>query len=56
MGYSLCGTELDGDTLWFNLYISDGTVYIVSWKFPKSTNEDLKEELSTIAGTFTLTE
>lgn len=56
MGYSLCGQEPDGDTLWFNLYESNGTVYIVSWEFPKSTNEDLQKELSNIAGTFKLTE
>ena len=30
MGYPLCGTELDGDTLWFDLCESDGTVYIIS--------------------------
>ena len=56
MGYSLCGMEPDGDTLWFNLHESNGTVYIVSWEFPKTTNEDLKKELSSIAGTFALTE
>ena len=55
-GYSLCGQELDGDTLWFNLYESNGTIYIVSWEFPKNTKEDLKKELDNIAGTFTLTE
>ena len=56
MGYSLCGMEPDGDTLWFNLHVSDETVYIVSWEFPKNTNEDLQKELSNIAGTFTLAE
>ena len=56
MGYSLCGQELDGDTLWFNLHVSNGTVYIVSWEFPKNTSEDLQKELSNIAGTFTLAE
>ena len=56
MGYSLCGMEPDGDTLWFNLHVSDETVYIVSWEFPKNTNEDLQKELSIIAGTFTLAE
>ena len=56
MGESLCGQELDGDTLWFNIYISGETVYIVSWEFPKNTNEDLQKELSKIAGTFTLAE
>ena len=54
MGYSLCGIEPDGDTLWFNLYISGKTVYIVSWEFPKNTSEDLQKELSSIVGTFTL--
>ncbi len=54
MGYSLCGMEPDGDTLWFNLHISGETVYIVSWKYPKNTSEDLQKELSNIAGTFTL--
>ena len=56
MGQSLCGQELDGDTLWFNIHISGETVYIVSWEFPKNTNEDLQKELSKIAGTFTLAE
>ncbi len=56
MGYSLCGQELDGDTLWFNLHISGETVYIVSWEYPKNTSEDLQKELSNIAGTFTLAE
>jgi len=54
MGYSLCGIEPDGDTLWFNLHISDKTVYIVSWEYPKNTSEDLKKELSNIAQTFSL--
>ena len=56
LGLSLCGQELDGDTLWFNIHISDETVYIVSWEFPKNTSEDLQKELSNIAGTFTLAE
>ena len=54
MGYSLCGTELDGDTLWFNLHEANGIVYIVSWEYPKNTSEDLQKELSDIAATFTL--
>ena len=56
LGQSLCGQELDGDTLWFNIQISGETVYIVSWEFPKNTSEDLQKELSNIAGTFTLAE
>ena len=56
LGLSLCGQELDGDTLWFNIHISGETVYIVSWEFPKNTSEDLQKELSSIAGTFTLAE
>ena len=56
LGQSLCGQELDGDTLWFNIHISGETVYIVSWEFPKNTSEDLQKELSNIAGTFTLAE
>lgn len=56
MGYSLCGMELDGDTLWFNIHVSGETVYIVSWEFPKNTSEDLQKELSNIAGTFKTTE
>ena len=56
LGQSLCGQELDGDTLWFNIHISGETVYIVSWEFPKNTSEDLQKELSSIAGTFTLAE
>ena len=56
LGQSLCGQEHDGDTLWFNIHISGETVYIVSWEFPKNTNEDLQKELSNIAGTFTLAE
>ncbi len=54
MGYSLCGQELDGDTLWFNIHVSGETVYIVSWEFPKNTNENLQKELSDIAGTFAI--
>ena len=56
LGYPLCGTELDGDALWFDLCESDETVYIISWEFPKNTSEDLQKELSNIAGTFTLAE
>ena len=55
-GYSLCGQEPDGDTLWFNIHISEKTVYIVSWEFPENTSKDLQKELSSIAGTFTLSE
>lgn len=51
-GYSICGTEPDGDILWFNLYQADGNVYIVSWEYPKNTNEELKKELSEIVKTF----
>lgn len=54
LGYSLCGTEPDGDTLWFQLYESDRTVYIISWEYPKHTNQALQEELSAIAQTFQL--
>ncbi|MBR3996081.1 MAG: hypothetical protein IKI97_12475 [Clostridia bacterium] len=56
LGYSLCGQELDGDTLWFNLHVSDKTVYIVSWEYPKNTKDDLKTELANIASTFQLAE
>ena len=56
LGQSLCGQELDGDTLWFNIHISGETVYIVSWEFPKNTSKDLQKELSNIAGTFALAE
>ena len=56
LGQSLCGQELDGDTLWFNIHISGETVYIVSWEFPKNTSEDLQKELASIAATFTLAE
>ena len=56
MGYSLCGTEPDGDILWFNLHVSGETVYIVSWEYPKNTKEDLKTELANIAGTFKFAE
>ena len=56
LGHSLCGQELDGDTLWFNLHISGETVYIVSWEFPKNTSEDLQKELSNIVGTFVIVE
>jgi len=52
MGYSLCGQEPDGDTLWFNVVVSGETVYIISWEFPKNTSEDLQKELSKISGTF----
>lgn len=56
MGYSLCGTEADGDTLWFNLHEYDETVYIVSWEYPKNTSEELKTELASIAQTFRISE
>ena len=56
LGVSLCGQELDGDTLWFNIHLSGETVYIVSWEYPKNTNEELQKELANIAGTFTLAE
>ncbi|MBE7010911.1 MAG: hypothetical protein E7418_05415 [Ruminococcaceae bacterium] len=55
-GYPLCGTELDGDTLWFHLHEANGAVYIVSWEYPKNTKEDLQKELSDIAQTFKLAE
>ncbi len=55
-GYPLCGTEFDGDALWFTLYESNGTVYIVSWEYPKNTGEELKTELANIAKTFKLAE
>lgn len=51
-GYSLCGTERDGDTLWFNLHETDTATYIVSWKYPENTSEKLKKELADIAQTF----
>ena len=51
-GYSICGQEIDGDTLWFNIHQKDNTVYIVSWEYPKNTNEELKKELSDIVKTF----
>lgn len=56
MGYSVCGTELDGDTLWFNLHQSGENVYIVSWEYPKNTDDQLKMELSAIVETFKLAE
>ncbi len=56
MGYSICGTELDGDTLWFQLHEGDAGVYIVSWEYPKNTSEDLKKELSQIVETFQIAE
>ncbi|MBR2916321.1 MAG: hypothetical protein IKC07_01800 [Clostridia bacterium] len=52
MGYSLCGMEMDGDTLWFNLYEANGNTYIVSWEYPKNADEKTKTELSAIAQTF----
>ena len=55
MGYSICGTELDGDTLWFRMHQSGTTVYIISWEYPKNTKDSLKKELSGIADTFKLT-
>ncbi len=56
LGYPICGTELDGDALCFNLHASDEAVYIISWEYPKNTSEDLKTELSNIVQTFTLLE
>ncbi|MBR5236422.1 MAG: hypothetical protein IKW06_03525 [Clostridia bacterium] len=52
MGVSVCGTELDGDALWFQLHETDAAVYIISWEYPKNTSEDLKKELSQIVKTF----
>lgn len=54
-GYSICGEEADGDTLWFNLQNSDDKVYIISWEYPKNTKDELKNELANIANTFKLT-
>lgn len=57
MGYSLCGQDLAGDTLWFHLHVSEEMVYIVSWKYPKNTSEALQKELANdIAGTFATAE
>lgn len=56
MGYPVCGTELDGDTIWFSLHQSGNSVYIVSWEYPKNTEDSLKKELSDIAETFKLSE
>ena len=56
MGYSLCGMELDGDALWFNLHEADGNVYIVSWEYPKNTSEEIKSELASIADSFEIKE
>ncbi len=53
-GESICGVEPDGDTLWFRMHEANGTTYIISWEYPKNTNEDLKKELSDIANTFEL--
>ena len=50
--YPLCGTERDGDSLWFDLHESGGNVYIVSWEYPKNTDESLQKELADIAETF----
>lgn len=55
-GYSLCGTKLNGDQLWFHLYESNGTVYIVSWEYPEKAKNSLKQELAEIAATFRLIE
>lgn len=52
LGYSLCGTEPDGDTLWFNTHVSGRNVYIVSWEYPAKAEEELKKELSDIAQSF----
>lgn len=54
MGYSLCGQDFDGDTLWFHLHVAGETVYIISWKYPKNTSEALQKELEDFAATFTL--
>lgn len=52
MGYSICGIEADGDSLWFNIHTSGEDVYIVSWEYSKNAGENIKEELSGIAQTF----
>ena len=56
MGYPLCGMELDGDTLWFDLHEANGNVYIVSWEYPKNTSEEIKSELASIADSFEIKE
>ncbi len=55
-GYPLCGTEFDGDSLWFHLYEANGNVYIISWEYPKYVDDSIKTELSDIASTFKLEE
>lgn len=54
-GSPICGTEPDGDTLWFTLYKSDTNVYVVSWEYPKYVDESIKKELSEISQSFTVT-
>lgn len=54
MGYPLCGMEIDGDTLWFDLHEANGNVYIVSWEYPKNTDEYIIAELAAIAESFVI--
>ena len=54
-GESHCGTEPDGDTLWFRMYQSGDTVYLLSWEYPKSASDDVISALHAIADTFQLT-
>lgn len=52
MGYPLCGMEIDGDTLWFDLHEADGNIYIVSWEYPKNADDHVKAELAAMAESF----
>lgn len=54
MGYPLCGSERDGDVLWFDLHEANGNVYIVSWEYPKNTDDYTKAELAAIAESFVI--
>ena len=51
-GNRILGIEPDGDSLWFSVYEKDGNTYIVSWEYPKNTNEAIRKELAEIAATF----
>jgi len=54
-GETHCGTERDGDTLWFRVYPSEGAVYILSWEYTKNTSDDTVAVLNAITKTFELT-
>ena len=53
-GGEICGTDYDGDVLWFNVFSSGKNVMIISLKYPENIGEEIKNELWKIYGSFTV--